>query len=49
MKETSEISPDTPERIAGLEKRLEDSIRQIPDPRLRELYHSDMKKRLEKM
>ena len=49
VKETSEISPDTPERIAGLEKRLEDSIRQIPDPRLRELYHSDMKKRLEKM
>lgn len=49
VKETSEIKPDTPERIAGLEKRLEEMVRLVPDSRLQELYRIDMKKRLEKI
>lgn len=43
-----ETPPTTPERIAGLERNLMDSIKRIPDQRLRELYHYEMKQRLEK-
>ena len=49
VRELNEVTPDTPERIAGLEARLYTAIKHIPDERLRELYKQDIKKRLAKL
>ncbi|MEM6604095.1 MAG: DNA primase, partial [Pseudomonadota bacterium] len=49
VRETSDINPDTPERIAGLEKKLHHITQSIPDARLRELFYNDLSQRMQKI
>lgn len=49
VRETSQNPYDTPERMAGLERKIETLLNMIQDARVRELYQYDIMQRVRKM